>query len=242
MRSVARVVEWLRKSQQKVALLTNGTQWRLIHAGADYEAWCEWDISLWFDEGEPGDQVQALLHLLSPRALTPPAEGRPAPTPIAAIQETRKGQAELSSSLGERARLAVEHLIHNSTVVLQQMGSRNSSISPRDVYIAATRLVMRCVVVLFAEARELLPRADPVYNDSYSLQGLRDQLGRMAGGRSAEVLRHQWTAWPRLLSLFRLIFEGSWHPSLPVRRYGGGLFELGDAGSSDPVLRAMALF
>jgi hypothetical protein len=29
-RSVAKVVEWLRKSQQKIALLTNGSQWRLI--------------------------------------------------------------------------------------------------------------------------------------------------------------------------------------------------------------------
>jgi hypothetical protein len=240
-RSVARVVEWLRKSQQKIALLTNGLQWRLIHAGAEYEAWCEWDISLWFDEGEPGDQVQALLHLLSPKALTPPTQGKPSPL-IAAIQETRKGQAELSSSLGERARLAVEHLIHNSAVVLEQMGRGDSSVSPRDVYIAATRIIMRCVVVLFAEARELLPLTDPVYNDSYSLQGLRDQLGRMAGGRSEDALRHQWSAWPRLLSLFRLIYEGSWHSSLLVRRYGGGLFEPGDLGSSDPVLRAMALF
>ena len=78
-RSIARVVEWLRKGQQKLALLTNGVQWRLIHAGPDYEAWCEWDIALWFEEGEPSDQVLALLHLLSPKALTPPKEGEPAP-------------------------------------------------------------------------------------------------------------------------------------------------------------------
>ena len=88
-RSIARVVEWLRKSEQKLALLTNGMQWRLIHAGPDYEAWCEWDIALWFEEGEPSDQVRALLHLLSPKALTPPKEGEPAPL-VAAIQDTRK--------------------------------------------------------------------------------------------------------------------------------------------------------
>ncbi|MBL0158883.1 MAG: hypothetical protein IPP47_17510 [Bryobacterales bacterium] len=240
-RSIARVVEWLRKSQQKLALLTNGVQWRLIHAGPDYEAWCEWDIALWFEDGEPSDQVLALLHLLSPKALTPPKQGEPAPL-IAAIQDTRKGQAELSANLGERVRLAVEHLIHSSGEVIDHLRAESVAVSPRDVYIAATRLVMRCVVVLFAEARELLPRTDPIYNDSYSLQGLRGQLDRMAGGRSADTLRNQWSAWPRLLSLFRLIYEGSSHEGLLVRQYGGGLFQPGQAGSTDPILRALALF
>jgi hypothetical protein len=240
-RSIARVVEWLRKSQQKLALLTNGVQWRLIHAGPDYEAWCEWDIALWFEEGEPSDQVRALLHLLTPKALTPPKEDEPAPL-VGAIQDTRRGQAELSANLGERVRLAVEHLIHSSGEVIDHLRAESVAVSPRDVYIAATRLVMRCVVVLFAEARELLPRTDPIYNDSYSLQGLRSQLDRMAGGRSADTLRHQWSAWPRLLSLFRLIYEGSSHEGLLVRQYGGGLFQPGESGSTDPILRALALF
>jgi hypothetical protein len=240
-RSIARVVEWLRKSQQTLALLTNGVQWRLIHAGPDYEAWCEWDIALWFEEGEPSDQVGALLHLLSPKALTPTKEGEPAPL-VAAIRDTRKGQSELSANLGERVRLAVEHIIHSSGEVIDHLRADSVAVSPRDVYIAATRLIMRCVVVLFAEARELLPRTDPTYNDSYSIQGLRSQLDRMAGGRSAAMLRDQWGAWPRLLSLFRLIYEGSSHEGLLVRQYGGGLFQPGDASSTDPILRALALF
>ena len=240
-RSVAKVVEWLRKSQQKIALLTNGSQWRLIHAGPDYEAWCEWEIGLWFEEGKPSSQVDALIHLLNPESLRPPEAGRPSKL-IAAIQDTRKGQAELSANLGERVRLAVEHMIHSSAEVIDQVSPEVAAITPRDIYIAATRLVMRCVVVLFAEARGLLPIADPIYNDSYSLQGLRTQLDRMAGGRSKESLRQQVSAWPRLISLFRLIYEGSAHPHLSVRRYGSGLFEPGRADSSDPILRAMALF
>lgn len=240
-RSIARVVEWLRKSQQKVALITNGVQWRLIHAGPDYEAWCEWEIGLWFEEGKPSGQVDALLHLLNPEALTPPESGKPSKL-IAAIQDTRKGQAELSANLGERVRLAIEHLIHSSGEVIDQLRLDSTAVTPRDVYIAATRLVMRCVVVLFAEARELLPRTDPVYNDSYSLQGLREQLDRMAGGRSKDSLRQQLSAWPRLISLFRLIYEGSVHPNLNVRRYGSGLFQPGQASSTDAILRAMALF
>src|SRR5206468_8364095 len=48
--------------------------------------------------------------------------------------------------------------------------------------------------------------------------------------------------WARLLALFRLVREGSPHPSLPVRRYGGGLFVPGEASSTDPVRRALAVF
>ena len=240
-RSIAKVVEWLRKSQQKVGLLTNGSQWRLIHAGPDYEAWCEWEIGLWFEEGAPSGQVDALIHLLNPDSLRPPEAGKPSKL-IAAIQDTRKGQAELSANLGERVRLAVEHMIHSSAEVIDLVSPEVAAITPRDIYIAATRLVMRCVVVLFAEARGLLPIADPIYNDSYSLQGLRTQLDRMAGGRAKDSLRQQVSAWPRLISLFRLIYEGSAHPHLSVRRYGSGLFEPGYADSTDPILRAMALF
>ena len=68
-RSVARTVEWLRHKGQKVGLLTNGFQWRLVHAGPDFDAWCEWDIDTWFVEGEPGLQVDALRLLLSHDAL-----------------------------------------------------------------------------------------------------------------------------------------------------------------------------
>jgi hypothetical protein len=240
-RSVAKVVEWLRKSQQKIALLTNGSQWRLVHAGPDFEAWCEWEIGLWFEEGKPSSQVDALIRLLNPEALTPPEVGKPCKL-IAAIQDTRKGQAELSANLGERVRLAVEHVIQSSAEAIDKLGPEGRPVSPRDIYIAATRLIMRCVVVLFAEARGLLPIIDPVYHASYSLQALRTQLDRQALGRSKDGLRQQVSAWPRLISLFRLIYEGSLHPSLNIRRYGSGLFEPGQTDSADSILRAVALF
>lgn len=76
---VSRVIEWLRKANQKIALLTNGRQWRLIHAGADYSAWCEWDIDLWFEEGKSGLQVTALRSLLGRKALSYSEKNNPSP-------------------------------------------------------------------------------------------------------------------------------------------------------------------
>lgn len=240
-RPVSRVVEWLRRSGRPVGLLTNGRQWRLIHAGADYEAWCEWDTDLWFEEGAPSAQVTALRTLVSPAALTPTGAGERPPL-VAAILDSRRGQVELSSALGERVRVAVERLIQESAELLATVdGNGPQHASRREIYIAATRLIMRCVVVLFAEARDLLPRDNVIYHGCYGIQGLREQLARLAGGR-AERLRHSRGAWPRLLALFELIRRGSAHEALPIPEYGGGLFEPGDPGSRDGVLRALAAF
>lgn len=240
-RAVSRVIEWLRRSGEKVAVLTNGRQWRLIHAGPDYEAWCEWDTDLWFEEGVPSPQVTALRILLGEAALRAPGPGELPPL-IAAILASRRGQAELSAALGERVRLAVEILIRESAAALSALdGEGPGCVSRRDIYIAATRLIMRCVVILFAEARDLLPRDNAIYHQSYGVQGLREQLTRLAGGR-VDRLRHMYSAWPRLLALFRLIYEGSAHEALPIPRYGGGLFAPGDRSSKDGVLRALAAF
>ena len=241
-REVSKVIEWLRLSDQKVGLLTNGRQFRLIHAGADYDAWCEWDTDLWFEEGRLGLQVEALRRLLGLDALKAPAKGEHSKL-VEAILASRRGQAQLSAALGERVRKAVETLIRASAQAIDPLlNGKKPQAAPADVYIAATRIVMRLVVVLFAEARELLPRNSPLYHGSYGLQGLREELDRAAGGR-AERLRTRSSAWPRLLGLFRLVAEGSGHEELPIPAYGGGLFEAGKADdSNDAVSRALAAF
>ncbi|MBW4420721.1 MAG: hypothetical protein KME13_16040 [Myxacorys californica WJT36-NPBG1] len=240
-RSVSRVVEWLRKANQKIALLTNGYQWRLIHAGADYDAWCEWDVTFWFEEGQPGSQVTALRLLLGQQALQTDRTDVPSPL-LVAIAASRQGQAELSEVLGERVRQAVELLIRESAEALAPLMAKSDGIEPRHVYIAATRIVMRCVVILFAEARDLLPRDNPIYHSAYGLQGLREQLDRRAGGRAAERLRQGVSSWSRLLALFKLVYEGCAHEALPVPQYGGGLFEPGNSAANDPILRALSAF
>jgi hypothetical protein len=239
-KSISRVIEWLRRKQLKVALLTNGRQWRLIHAGADYDAWCEWDTEAWFIAGEPGPQVEALRLLLSRNALAMPASGG-APPLLDAIQATRRGQAELSSALGERVRQAVEILLRESRETIDTARADQAlPVSNRDVYIAAARLVMRLVVILFAESRNLLPRDNVIYWNSYCLDFLRDALPMDKNGIPFNHLFHQHSAWPRLLALCRMLYHGSAHEKLPILRYGGGLFTPGSPGAPDPVLRALA--
>jgi hypothetical protein len=241
-RSTAKVIEWLRKSGLTLALLTNAQQFRLIYAGSDHDAWVEWDTELWFEEGKPSAQVDALRMLLSPRALLS-VDGKPSPL-IDAILESRKGEAELSQELGENVRRAVEILIKSHTPALRDIvdNSTDRDIN-KHIYLAATRIIMRMVVILFAEARDLLPRDNQVYNSSYSLQGLREQLDRVASGISASGrLKNREFAWPRILALFNIVYHGSHAAKLPITKYGGGLFKPGDRESSDPVSKVLQIF
>ena len=108
------------------------------------------------------------------------------------------------------------------------------------LYQATVRLVMRLVVCLFAESRQLLPVNDPIFARAYGVRSLYEVLEeavRTEGG--VHVLFNRQTAWPRLMALFRLIHGGSAHGSFPLRAYGGALLRPGDATSSDAVARAI---
>jgi hypothetical protein len=239
-RTASQVVQWLRAGTERLAVLTNGRQWRLIFAGLDFDAWCEWDIDLWFEDGELSPQVHALRTLVAPRTWTPPGENQQSPL-LAAVLDSRKGQAELSAALGERVREAVELLVQAHGEVLLE---RCAAVAPAEIYRAAVRLVMRIVVVLFAESRDLLPRDNALYHGAYGIGGLLEELEK-AAARGGNRLARSYSAWPRLLALFRLVYQGSHHPALPVPAYGGELFTPAAAdgeSSSDGIDQALRVF
>lgn len=236
-KATSQTLQWLRAGSERLAILTNGRQWRLIFAGLDFDAWCEWDVDLWFEEGALSSQVDALRTLLSPQLWTPTAPDAQAPL-LQAILDSRKGQADLSAELGERVRKAVEVLVQGHGEVLKE---RCAEVAPANIYRAAVRIVMRMVVVLFAESRELLPRDNALYHRTYGLGGLLEELEKSAA-RGSNRLARAWNAWPRVLALFRLVHQGSHHAALPVAEYGGDLFAPGDAASPDGVARAVSVF
>ena len=236
-RMTRQALQWLRAGPEQLAVITNGHQWRLIFAGLDFDAWCEWDVEQWFEEGDLSTQVMALRTLLSPKLWTPASVDRPSPL-LQAILDSRKGQAELSMVLGERVRQAVEILVRSHGESLKEYCD---NVNPVDIYGAAVRIVMRMVVALFAESRDLLPRSEDLYHSSYGLTGLFEALEK-ADARGGNRLSLSESGWPRVLALFRLVHEGSHHPSLIVQTYGGELFAPGDRNSPDGLSRALAVF
>ena len=238
-RIVSQVLGWLRAGSEHLALVTNGRQWRLLFAGLDYDASCQWDSELWFEEGELAAQVTSLRTLLCPKIWTPQDEGDASPL-LQAIRDTRKGQADLSEVLGERVREAVEILVQSHGEALKELAAGDVGVPAADIYRAACRIAMRAVVILFAESRDLLPRDNPVYFESYGLNSLFDQLERRDA--RGESMSEVFGAWPRVLALFHLVNDGSHHPDLPVTAYGGELFAPGRSDSSDGVSRAIHVF
>ena len=234
-RPVAQVVEYLRRrasgTERPFGLLTNGREWRFIWADTDSLAWVEWDADRWLDADVLSPELDVFRRILSWPAL---ARSGGALSPLlAAIRDTRRGQAKLSKELGERVRRAVETLLRARAPVVGPAWEKHAG---ADLYVAACHVVMRLVVVLFAEARELLPADNAIYHQAYGLRGLLDQLDRL----TPERRRSRHAAWPRLLALFRLLHGGSPHPAIAVPAYGGDLFKVGDA-TGDGVQRALAL-
>ena len=236
-RTASQVMQWLRAGRERLALLTNGRQWRLVFAGLDFGAFCEWDVDLWFEEGELSPQVDALRTLVSPAAFTPSADGQIAPL-LAAVLDSRKGQAELSGALGERVREAVELLVQAHGEALRE---QCADVDSAEIYRAAVRVVMRLVVLLFAESRELLPRDNALYHAAYGIGGLLEELEK-AAARGGNRLARSHCAWPRLLALFRLVHQGSHHDKLLVPAYGGELFAPASGDDRDGLARALRVF
>lgn len=243
-RAVSHALQWLRAKGKRLALVTNGRQWRIVFAGLDFDAFAEADAELFFEEGGPSAHLAALRTLLQPSLWDPPAPGESGRLEQAVL-DSRKGQAELSAVLGERVREAVEQLIaaHSDALAdyVASSSPEEATHTAADIYRAAVRIIMRLVVVLFAESRELLPRENAVYHQSYGLGGLIESLQKHAHRRDEHLSRSH-AAWPRILALFRLIYSGSSHPDLCVPAYGGELFAPGDPASPDGLSRALAIF
>lgn len=247
----SRFLELLRGTGHRLGLLTNGQQFRLVYAGLDFESWCEWESDRWFDEGEGTEELCGLRQLLSPASLKPIKEG--VSGLLDGVEESRKRQADLSSVLRENVRQAVELLLEEVSTANRTKPDLFTSLMTHGddrrltdaeaheaLFQATVRVVMRLVVCLFAESRQLLPVNDPIYGQSYgvrSLYELLDEVTRYEGGTHA--LFNRQTAWHRLMALFRLIYSGSAHGAFPMRAYGGVLFRPGDENSTDAVARAL---
>jgi len=119
-RVISHVLQWLRQGNEQLALVTNGSQWRLLFAGLDYEAFCQWDVENWFAEGDVSRELTGFRALVDPVLWTPGKQDEPYPL-LAAINDSRKGQADLSKILGERVRQAAEVLIQAHAGVLKEV-------------------------------------------------------------------------------------------------------------------------
>ena len=252
-KSYGRLLQYLRAKNIKMGILTNGSQFRLCYAGLDHESWIEWDTSDWFESAEFLPRLYGFFTLLGSTGIET-RSGFDTPL-LYAIESSRTRQGELSSVLGEQVRQAIELLVEEFNHTREKDESftefvktapdgsvLNDEVILGAVFQSSVRIIMRIVVVLFAEARDLLPRSNERYDKHYGIEGLFESLRHARSAESNDFMDDSHSEWLRLLGLFRLIYSGSPHPDLQIPRYGGDLFAPGNLKSYDPVSRALALF
>lgn len=204
----------------RVGLLTDGERWMLVNAPVgSTSSQASWYARLWFQEPIT---LKAFQSLLGVRRCFGPAED----TLDSLLDESLKHHEEVTDTLGEQVRRAVEVLVQ---CLDKADEDRNREllhdVKPAELYEAGLTVMMRLVFVLCAEERGLLLLGDSVYDRCYAVSTLRGQLAEEADRHGPEVLDRRHDAWARLLAVFRAVYGGIEHESLRMPALGGSLFD-----------------
>lgn len=217
---VERMIALCRHSNIAFGLLTNGEEWAIIYAPKHGpSSYGNWHARLWHQEKIT---FRAFVSLLSVRRWFGPANESLATT----FQKSLEHNEELTNTLGEQVRQAVEVLIQSlDKADLDRNRNLLKDVSPQELYEAGLTVMMRLVFVLSAEERGLLLLGEATYDQFYAVSTLRNQLADESEKHGAEVLENRHDAWSRLLATFRAIYGGIDHATLRMPALGGSLFD-----------------
>lgn len=216
-----RMMTLLHASEVRLGLLTNGEQWMLVDAPkGETTGFISWYARLWLEEPLT---LWAFRTLLEERRFF----GVPDDLTLEALlAKSVHNQQEVTDQLGFQVRRAVEVLLQAFDLAdLDHGRTLLTDVSNERLYEAALTVMMRLVVLLCAEERDLLLLDDPIYDQNYAVSTLRGQLREMADQHSEELLERRFDAWGRLLATFRAVHGGIWHDRLTLPAYGGSLFD-----------------
>ena len=209
-----------RANDVRLGLVTNGERWMLVNAPTgSTSSHISWYARLWFHEPITYNVFHTLL---GASRWYGPEENR---LPIM-LEESLKHQEEVTTTLGEQVRRAVEVLVQCLDKADQDRNRELlHDVSPAELYEAGLTVMMRLVFALCAEERGLLLLDEPTYARHYAINTLRGHLAEEADRHGPEVLERRHDAWARLLSVFRAIYGGVEHETLRMPALGGSLFD-----------------
>jgi hypothetical protein len=145
----------------------------------------------------------------------------------AILRESRKFQNDVSTALAEQVLEALNLLLRGFQAAHEASGSELLRevlrAEPSHVYGGLLSVLLRLVFILYAEERGLLP-ADGVFESNYSLTGLFEEL-REDAARYPDTMDQRFGGWARLLTLFRLIYDGASYGATELPARHGRLFD-----------------
>jgi len=217
---VERMISLCRANDVRLGLLTDGERWMLVNApvGAT-SGHASWYSRLWFQEPVTLKAFQSLLGIRR-------FYGKPEETLEPLLEESLEYQEEVTNTLGEQVRRAVEVLVQSLDKADQDRNRELlRDVAPAELYEAGLTVMMRLVFVLCAEERGLLLSGDSVYDQCYAVSTLRNRLAEESERLGPEVLERRHDAWSRLLAVFRAIYGGIDQETLRMPALGGSLFD-----------------
>ena len=115
------------------------------------------------------------------------------------IFESKTKETRGSDTFHRSVYVAIDHFLNNH---LQRPHISWSDHQPHDLYRGACHIIMRLVVILFIEARDLFPQSHLKVGSVYvGLQHLRDQLERT----EIEQRKTEHHAWPLIVEIFKIL-------------------------------------
>ncbi|MGI5207891.1 Eco57I restriction-modification methylase domain-containing protein [Spirillospora sp. CA-108201] len=224
---VEHAADLCRRRGTPLALLTNGRSWTLVHARPNEPATiAKFDADLWLEET---DLLRAFVTLLSAQRVLAPAtapDGAHSTSLAALFARSAEAQAEITTTLGGQVRDAVELLVAEMGQLDRAVEGRLlAGVEPREAYRSALVVMMRLVFLLYAEEARLMPVGTRLYDLSYSVSKLFDQLEDDRSRHGPGVGDRRSAAWPRLIAIFRAVHGGSQHDAMRIPPYGGRLFD-----------------
>lgn len=227
-----------------IGVVTDGRWWAMVSAPREGSAASGIvDCQTWVEEPATRD---AFCELLSVRRLVGGTAAHRLPR---LFEDSVLAAEEVTEALGTQVRSAVELVVSalsdalldaaeretlanresaESTEPGNDMGGETDSgpleVGPQEVYEAVVTVMMRCVFLLFAEERGLLP-TDSLYTGGYGLATVLDALEARARDEGEESMDGTSLTWHRLLATSRALHGGVNAEDMRIPAYGGSLFD-----------------
>ena len=215
-----RMVALCRGAKVPLGLVTNGEHWLVVHAPeGGTVGHASWYGRLWRPEAVT---LRAFQTLLGIRRFFGPLDK----TLGTLLEDSLKHQDEVTDTLGQQVRRAVEVLVQSlDRADHDRQGALLHNVEPSELYEAGLTVMMRLVFLLCAEERGLLLLGEGLYDQNYAISTLRAELRESQSRFGNEVLERRHDAWSRLLATFRAVYGGISHESLRMPAMGGSLFD-----------------
>ncbi len=216
-----RMYSLLRSAGIPIGLVTNGSEWCLIHIKeTETTGFIVFRADIMADEPIV---LRAFYNLLGVRRVIGAPDGERLHELLLA---SRDDEEELTTDLGRQVRVAVELLVREIDHLDADSGRELlTGIPDGTIYNATLTVMMRLMFLLCAEERKLLPIDESdTFVTCYAASTLLNQL-EQDKQLGEEILERRHDAWLRLMATARLIFTGSARPELQLTAYGGSLFD-----------------